>query len=177
MPSEIRRNLPQNTRKLIISVLKAPSTKQNVGTQILMLPITHQERYTSVHDRKASFVLMLITSQHPVQTTKSDITVSAVSFFFLIFQKNIIVLDQHRYCSFIYFIGVNFRRLAVTEILLDKQQFTKHTYKTKDRVTRTPLGCTRLAAASCLPMVGGSLRVLRLPPPLKLVAMIQLKYC
>ena len=25
---------------------------------------------------------------------------------------------------------------------------------------------------SCLPMVGGSLRVLRLPPPLKLVAMI-----
>jgi hypothetical protein len=38
---------------------------------------------------------------------------------------------------------------------------------------------TRLAAASdkvyqfsCLPMVGGSLRVLRLPPPLKLVAMI-----
>ena len=30
---------------------------------------------------------------------------------------------------------------------------------------------------SCLPMVGGSLRVLRLPPPLKRVAMIQLKYC
>ena len=30
---------------------------------------------------------------------------------------------------------------------------------------------------SCLPMVGGSLRVLRLLPPLKLVAMIQLKYC
>jgi hypothetical protein len=29
---------------------------------------------------------------------------------------------------------------------------------------------------SCLPMVGGSLRVLRLLPPLKLVAMIQLKY-
>jgi hypothetical protein len=25
---------------------------------------------------------------------------------------------------------------------------------------------------SCMPMVGGSLRVLRLPPPLKLVAMI-----
>ena len=48
-------------------------------------PITHQERYTSVHDRKASFVLTLITSQRPVQTTKSDITVSAVSFFFLIF--------------------------------------------------------------------------------------------
>jgi hypothetical protein len=43
---------------------------------------------------------------------------------------------------------VNFRRLAVTEILLDKQRFTKHTYKTKDQVTRTPLGCTRLAAAS-----------------------------
>ena len=38
-------------------------------------------------------------------------------------------------------------------------------------------GCTRLGAAvikltSCLPMVGGSLRVLLLPPPLKLVAMI-----
>ena len=38
-------------------------------------------------------------------------------------------------------------------------------------------GCTRLAAArdkftSCLPRVGGSLRVLRLPPPQKLVAMI-----
>ena len=38
-------------------------------------------------------------------------------------------------------------------------------------------GCTRLAAASdkvtnCLPMVGGSLWVLRLPPPLKLVVMI-----
>ena len=30
---------------------------------------------------------------------------------------------------------------------------------------------------SCLPMVGGSLRVLRLLPPLKLVAMIKLKYC
>ena len=41
-------------------------------------------------------------------------------------------------------------------------------------------GCTRLAAhvikfTSCLPMVGGSLRVLRLPPPLKLVAIIFLK--
>ena len=38
-------------------------------------------------------------------------------------------------------------------------------------------GCTRLAVASdkftsCLPMVGGSLRVLQLLPPLKLVAMI-----
>ena len=37
-------------------------------------------------------------------------------------------------------------------------------------------GCTRRAAASdkaysCLPRVGGSLRVLQLPPPLKLVAM------
>jgi hypothetical protein len=30
---------------------------------------------------------------------------------------------------------------------------------------------------SCFPMVGGSLRVLRLPPPLKLIAMIKLKYC
>jgi hypothetical protein len=30
---------------------------------------------------------------------------------------------------------------------------------------------------SCLPMVGGSLRVLRLPPSLKLVAIIWLKYC
>jgi len=30
---------------------------------------------------------------------------------------------------------------------------------------------------SCLPMVGGSLRVLRLLPTLKLVAMIHLKYC
>ena len=30
---------------------------------------------------------------------------------------------------------------------------------------------------SCLPMVGGSLRVLRVLPPLKLVVMIQLKYC
>jgi len=30
---------------------------------------------------------------------------------------------------------------------------------------------------SCLRMVGGSLRVLRFPPPLKLVAMIYLKYC
>ena len=43
-------------------------------------------------------------------------------------------------------------------------------------------GCTRLAAqvikfTSCLPMVGGSLRVLWLLPPLKLVAMTQLKYC
>jgi len=44
-------------------------------------------------------------------------------------------------------------------------------------------GCTRLAAASdkvytsCLPMVGGSLRVFRLLPPLKLVSTIQLKYC
>ena len=41
-------------------------------------------------------------------------------------------------------------------------------------------GCTRLEPqviqfTSCLPMVGGSLRVLRLLPPLKLVAMIQLK--
>ena len=40
-----------------------------------------------------------------------------------------------------------------------------------------PGWCIRLAAqvikfTSCLPMVGGSLRVLRLPPPLKLVAMI-----
>ena len=30
---------------------------------------------------------------------------------------------------------------------------------------------------SCLPMVGGSLRVLRLLPPLKLVAMKNLNYC
>ena len=30
---------------------------------------------------------------------------------------------------------------------------------------------------SCLPRVGGSLRVLTLPPPLKLVTMIKLKYC
>jgi len=30
---------------------------------------------------------------------------------------------------------------------------------------------------SCLPMVGGSLRVLRLLPTLKLVATILLKYC
>ena len=30
---------------------------------------------------------------------------------------------------------------------------------------------------SCLPRVGGSLWVFWLPPPLKLVAMIQLKYC
>ena len=30
---------------------------------------------------------------------------------------------------------------------------------------------------SCLPMVGGSFRVLRLLPPLKLVVMIYLKYC
>ena len=30
---------------------------------------------------------------------------------------------------------------------------------------------------SCLPIVGGFLRVLRLLPPLKLLAMIQLKYC
>ena len=30
---------------------------------------------------------------------------------------------------------------------------------------------------SCLSMVGGSLRVLRLLPPLKLVAMISMKYC
>jgi hypothetical protein len=30
---------------------------------------------------------------------------------------------------------------------------------------------------SCLPMVGGSLRVLRLLPPLKLIAMIELKCC
>ena len=30
---------------------------------------------------------------------------------------------------------------------------------------------------SYMPMVGGSLRILRLLPPLKLVAMIQLKYC
>jgi hypothetical protein len=31
--------------------------------------------------------------------------------------------------------------------------------------------------SSCLPMVGGYLWVLRLPPPLKLVAMVLLKYC
>ena len=45
--------------------------------------------------------------------------------------------------------------------------------------------CTRLVAASdkvyqftsCLPRVGGSLRVFRFLPPLKLVATIQLKYC
>ena len=42
--------------------------------------------------------------------------------------------------------------------------------------------CTRIAAVSvkftnCLPRVGGSLRVLRLLPPLTLFAMIQLKYC
>jgi hypothetical protein len=30
---------------------------------------------------------------------------------------------------------------------------------------------------SCLPRIGGSLRVFRLPPPLKLVTMIKLKYC
>ena len=42
--------------------------------------------------------------------------------------------------------------------------------------------CTRLAAASdkvyqLLAHGGGSLRVRRLPPQLKVVAMIQLKYC
>jgi hypothetical protein len=34
-----------------------------------------------------------------------------------------------------------------------------------------------IKVTSCLLMVGGSLRVLRLLPPLKLVAMIYLKYC
>jgi hypothetical protein len=33
-----------------------------------------------------------------------------------------------------------------------------------------------IAFTNCLPMVGGSLRVLRLLSPLKLVAMMQLKY-
>jgi hypothetical protein len=43
------------------------------------------------------------------------------------------------------------------------------------RICELQKGCTRLAvikSTSCLPMVGGSLRVLRLLPPLKLVAMI-----
>jgi hypothetical protein len=45
------------------------------------------------------------------------------------------------------------------------------------RLCKLQKGCTRLAAASdkvtsCFPMVGGSIRVLRLLPPLKLVAMI-----
>jgi hypothetical protein len=41
-------------------------------------------------------------------------------------------------------------------------------------IKRVPQG---IKLASCLPMVGGSLRVIRLLPPLKLVAMIKLKYC
>jgi hypothetical protein len=67
-----------------------------------------------------------------------------------------------------------------------KQRSIKHTYKTKDRVTRTPLktggerrcsgrvnsSCSTTESAEDFPRVGGSLRVLRLPPPLKLVAMI-----
>ena len=45
------------------------------------------------------------------------------------------------------------------------------------RLCKLQKGCTRFAAASdkvtsCIPMVGGSLRILRLLPPLKLVAMI-----
>ena len=51
-------------------------------------------------------------------------------------------------------------------------------YSTNNVPVNYKKGCTRLAAASdkghtsCLPMVGGSLRLLRLLPPLKLVAMI-----
>ena len=43
----------------------------------------------------------------------------------------------------------------------------------RSRPCKLQKGCTRLAYdkfTSCLPMVGGSLRVLRLLPPLKLVA-------
>ena len=50
------------------------------------------------------------------------------------------------------------------------------------RLCKLQKRCTRLAATcdnitSCLPMVGGSLRILRLLPPRKLVSMIELKYC
>ena len=52
----------------------------------------------------------------------------------------------------------------------------------RTRLCKLQKGYTRLAAASdeayqLLAKVGGSLRVLRLFPPLKLVAMISLKYC
>ena len=54
-----------------------------------------------------------------------------------------------------------------------------NTARVRTRLCKLQKGCTRFAAAtikftSCLLMVGGSLRVLLLPP-LKLVAMIQLK--
>jgi hypothetical protein len=67
------------------------------------------------------------------------------------------------------------------------------TYNSYKPITNTAWVCTRLCKlqkrvhstrsqqvikfTNCLPMVGGSLRALRLLPPLKLVAMIYLKYC
>ena len=55
-------------------------------------------------------------------------------------------------------------------------------YKPITQLCKLQKGCARPAAASdkftsCLSMVDGSLRVLRLLSPLKLVAMIQLRYC
>ena len=47
---------------------------------------------------------------------------------------------------------------SIEKVQKDKQRSTKHTYKTKDRVT-----CGRL---------GGFLRVRQFPPPIKLTATI-----
>ena len=67
----------------------------------------------------------------------------------------------------------------------ESYQVNFHSYLTTNTVwVRAPVcklqkGCTRLAVASdkvyytsCLPMVGGSLRVLQLLPPVKLVTII-----
>ena len=65
----------------------------------------------------------------------------------------------------------------------DSYKHITNTAWVRTRLCKLQKGCTRLTATSdkvytsCLPMVGGSLRVLGLLPPLKLIAMIQLKYC
>ena len=54
----------------------------------------------------------------------------------------------------------------------DKQRFTKHTYKTKDRVTRTPLktvdqpGCSGMVSSSC--STSGTHRVNLVTNPVRL---------
>ena len=66
-------------------------------------------------------------------------------------------------------------------------------YKSYQPITNTTWVCAQLCKlqkknvldsqlqvinfTSCLPMVGGSLRILQHPPPLTLIAMIQLTYC
>ena len=67
---------------------------------------------------------------------------------------------------------------------LPNNSYKPITYVAWVRTLRCKLqkGCTRLRPqvikfTSCLPIVGGYLVVLRLLPPLKLVSMIQLKYC